>query len=197
MNRNPTKFIEKYLKILETHHAFVLEIGCGPQQYRHCFNNQYFGLDTPDSPCIDPSNMPFFVGKLEELDISLKFDFIFGIASFYMMENAIQNVRRCFDLLNENGKILIFDYRRTSTLQLLKDKNIYVPKQFWNRKQLMEMLRLQGFRDCRDISHIASDYHFVEPESLLGSCADYLSLFARRVLATIKPSQWLIIEAYK
>jgi SAM-dependent methyltransferase len=48
-----------------------------------------------------------FKGLFEEFSIEKQYDFIFGIHSFYFMENAVTCARRAAQLLNSNGHLAI------------------------------------------------------------------------------------------
>lgn len=165
----------------------VLEVGCGAMQYRPLLSADYTGLDLPDSWHLEqPPDLAASAESIPADDGS--FDVVFGVATFYYMEDVVQSFSECRRVLRPGGRLLVFDYQR-HTIRGLVEEGDHLVRHVWDRGDLRAKLRAAGFprSGIRDISHRAAE--------------DGDASLARRPVRLARYrldqswTQWLILEA--
>jgi SAM-dependent methyltransferase len=133
----------------------VLEIGCGAKRYRPLLHGEYTGLDLADSWHLEePPELTASAESVPAEDAS--FDVVFGVATFYYMENVVQAFSECRRVLRPGGHLLVFDYQR-HTIQGLVDRGDHLVRHVWDSAELRDKLCEAGFDGPRDISHRAAE----------------------------------------
>jgi SAM-dependent methyltransferase len=170
----------------------VLEIGCGGKQYRPFIltNCNYSGLDFPESRWVQET--PEIECSAENIPCADEsFDFVFGVATFYMHANPSKSFKECYRVLAPGGRFIAFDYTRR-TLRKIRDRSEeYAHSRTWNFSELKGELGAAGFDSdrIRDISYQADyDNH---PGPLL------LAFRRMRRMFRIYNASWMIVSAVK
>lgn len=128
--RIPYKIVTKLLTEKINHKKKnILEIGCGGKLYKKIFINQnYYGIDKKDSDWVDKEDKPEFICDLKDFKTSLKFEFIFSVATIYLLDK--ESLNKLVELINNlrltNGRCLIFDYNRNTINRLGNIYNYYL-----------------------------------------------------------------------
>ena len=129
--RLPYKIVSKILlkEIENKKNTNVLEIGCGGKIYKKIFKNQnYYGIDRSISEWVNNDDKPEFICDLKDFKSSLKFEFIFSVATIYLLDK--KSLKKLIELINQlkqiNGRCLIFDYNRNTVNQLGNSYNYYI-----------------------------------------------------------------------
>jgi SAM-dependent methyltransferase len=107
-------------------------------------------------------------------------DTIFGVASFYFAGPSA--FEEAFRLLDRNGKLIIFDYKKRVLRKIDKlnpDLNVFT----WSKRDLFNALEECGFKSTREISY---SYPY-----------NRLRLFSFRRIKSFFFSSWVIIVAVK
>lgn len=107
----------------------ILEIGCGSKIYKKLFNNHnYFGLDKLNSEWVCNTNTPELCCELKDLQTDLSFDFVFSVASVYLLDDvSLVKLVELLDRLKKiKGRCLIFDYKRKTIEKLGNEYNFYL-----------------------------------------------------------------------
>ncbi len=162
----------------------VLEIGCGAMQYAPLLPGAYIGLDRPRSPHVRES--PHLLGSAERIELpDGAVDVVFGVATFYYIDEIEQALAECRRVLRPGGTFLAFDYRSQITSALVRGGDLAV-RHHWNARELKRLLRAAGFRRVHDVSHHAAG----------SGAAPLLRLPVRRVKLLLRPTwtQWLVVE---
>jgi SAM-dependent methyltransferase len=170
----------------------VLEIGCGGKQYRPflLMNCTYSGLDLPQSRWLrEPPEIEGPAESIPRADGS--FDFIFGVATFYMHSNPIETFRECYRLLVPGGRFVAFDYTRRTLRKLRSRSDEYSHIRTWNFSELREEICAAGFNSnlIKDISYQADYDNHPGPFMLMVRRA--------RRLFRIYNASWMIVSAVK
>jgi SAM-dependent methyltransferase len=135
----------------------VLEVGCGAMKYKPLLHGRYTGLDLPGSWHLeDPPDLAASAESIPADDES--FDVVFGVATFYYMENVVQAFSECRRVLRPRGHLIVFDYQR-DTIKGLVDEGDDLVRHVWDARELRGDLQAAGFprSGLRDLSHRAAD----------------------------------------
>ncbi len=167
----------------------VLEVGCGAMQYAPLLPGEYSGLDLPGSRYVEKE--PDYVGTAEEIPVpDESFDVVFGVATFYYMDDVDRAFAECRRVLRPGGRLIVFDYRR-AVIEKLRAEGDHAVRHAWDPPELRERLERAGFarRSLRDLSHRAVADEADSP----------LRRPVRRVRQKVSPerTQWLIVEAQR
>lgn len=163
----------------------VLEVGCGAMQYSPLVGGRYRGLDLPGSRYVD--EQPDYEASAEAIPApAASFDVVFGVATFYYMDDVDRAFAECHRVLRPGGWLVVFDYRRW-TIEKLRAEGDDAVRHAWDPPELRDRLCRAGFVTLHDVSHRAVESG--DPDR------------ARRAVRFLKQrlrpdrTQWLVIEA--
>lgn len=128
--RLPYKVVSKFLsEEINDKKKNILEIGCGGKIYKNIFINQnYYGIDKSDSKWVIDGDKPEFISDLKDFKTSLKFEFIFSVATIYLLDK--ESLKKLIELINQlkliKGRCLIFDYNKNTINKLGNTYNNYL-----------------------------------------------------------------------
>lgn len=165
----------------------VLEVGCGAMKYKPLLHGEYTGLDLPGSWHLEqPPDLAASAEAIPAADES--FDVVFGVATFYYMDDVRKAFSECRRVLRPGGRLIVFDYQR-DTIQGLADEGDDLVRHVWDAAELRSDLEAAGFprRAMRDLSHRAADAGDPSPVRRLAR------LLKHRLRAGW--TQWLVTEA--
>jgi SAM-dependent methyltransferase len=135
----------------------VLEVGCGAMKYKPLLHGEYTGLDLPGSWHLEqPPDLAASAEQIPADDAS--FDVVFGVATFYYMDDVRKAFSECRRVLRPGGHLILFDYQR-ETIQKLVDEGDHLVRHIWDPAELRGKLADAGFSrsGMRDLSHRASE----------------------------------------
>jgi SAM-dependent methyltransferase len=129
-----------------------------------------------------------FNGQFEEFSIEKQYDFIFGIHSFYFMENAVTCAQRAAQLLNSSGHVVIVLHARDGFGRRLICEFDHAGKQGgataeWLYEQLSESWELSFVE-----SHLPYN-DFVEGDGLSAHGKAFVAFYAYRDWRTFVPEE--------
>ncbi len=140
------------VKQLEKHYkgGTALELGAGGAVYKELFEN-YIGTDLLISSYQEDGDLAAFCDARYLPFENNSFDFVFQVASLFLIpepERVCQEVSR---VLRPNGKFIIFDYslKTKKKLRAAYDKNNpdwHIT--YWTRKELCSLLTDTGFANA-------------------------------------------------
>lgn len=149
--------------------------------YAADIDGNYRGLDLPGSRYVE--RQPDYVGSAEAIPApDASFDVVFGVATFYYMDDIDQVFAECRRVLRPGGWLLVFDYRRW-TIEKLRNEGDHAVRHAWDPPELRDRLERGRFGSVHDLSHRAG------PDSA-----------AKRPVRLLKQrlrpdrTQWLILE---
>ena len=178
-------FIVELLEKSVTANSRVLEIGCGPMQYRSGLKCRYEGLDLPGAKSL--VEQPHWLGSAETMPCpSDSYDLVFGVAVFHLCRDVDAALRQCHRVLKQDGRLLVFDYQRAVCERLNQASRCEV----WDRDTLSARISAAGFsaRDIRDRSGYGVN---IAPWRWMNI------LFGKGLEWVGRPENWLILEARK
>ena len=96
------------------------------------------------------SNCKVYLGKIENLNLNLEYDFIFLIDTFRHLENPLKTLDYCSRFLKNNGAIIIRDLnaKNFSIKKRIKKNNDY-DLQFLSKETAKKFLEKIGIRNTR------------------------------------------------
>lgn len=185
-------FVTEILRARLSARDHVLEIGCGPKQYRPLIPGHYIGLDLPSAPSlIEPPDFACSAENIPSADES--FDLVFGVAVFCLIRPIERALSECHRVLRAGGggRLVIFDYLPIiTTANNAADRDGAV-RHVWEFPQLAAHLASAGFTGINDLSDTIDTAH---PINLRGK----LWLQARAMLGLPRTNtSWLIVEAHR
>ena len=130
-------------------HDKVLELGCGPGQYRTVTLGRYIGLDlTADDYKAGVPRTPDVVGSATALPFADNvLDCIFACTAFYQFRDQRTVLRECYRVLRKGGQLLIFDYNRRTLTHLRQAGEVEIPN--WTQWGLKRLIQSAGFKRAR------------------------------------------------
>jgi SAM-dependent methyltransferase len=156
-------------------------------QYASIVGGNYRGLDVPSSDhVVDP---PHIVGSAENIPLGdCQTDVVFGVATFYYMEDIARVFAECHRILRPGGWLIVFDYQAPVVRRMIQ-RGDSAARHCWDARELRGRLRAAGFGRIRDLSHRAAETGdpplYRRPVRL-----------AKRML-TPDWTQWLVLEAQR
>ena len=101
----------------------VLEIGCGPGQYRYAVNGDYIGTDITGKPYNDelPRTPDAVAGAASLPFRGAAFDLVFFSNLFHYFGAPLEILGEAMRVLKPGGWLLIFDYSKP-TLERLRER---------------------------------------------------------------------------
>ncbi|MEJ7784789.1 MAG: class I SAM-dependent methyltransferase [Solirubrobacteraceae bacterium] len=147
-------FVCEWLSALPSS-ASVLEVGCGAQQYRPHVRGTYTGLDLPDSPYLH-GRRPDVAASAEAMPVPPEtFDVVFGVASFYWMEDVNRAFAECSRVLRPDGRLMVFDYQRAVCAREAAQPQTRA-RHVWDYRDIRGRLLANGFQHVDDRTDLAS-----------------------------------------
>lgn len=122
LNTGQMDFYSKFVKDLILHtfpvkenFSTLLDIGCGDGTYTTFSSkgrSKVIGLDFSEaqiSGASNESNIKYVVGDFEDMDIGSlgKVDGIFSVLTFELFQRPAEAIKRCADILKDDGRLLI------------------------------------------------------------------------------------------
>jgi SAM-dependent methyltransferase len=178
-------FVAELLQKSVTVDSRVLEIGCGPMQYRPALNCRYEGLDLPTAPSL--VEKPHWPEAAETMSCpSDSYDLVFGVAVFHLCRDVDAVLHQCHRVLKPGGRLIVFDYQRPVCERLSRTS----PCEVWDRAALSARIAAAGFpaRSIRDRSGYGVNMAPWRWANLvIGKGLEWIG----------RPDNWLILEARK
>ncbi len=89
----------------------VLELGCGPKQYSHCFSARQWGIDLQRPGGTEFELGPDAIANAEDLPFSDgSVDLIFTVAVLNIIPDTRKVINESLRVLRPGGRFLVFDY---------------------------------------------------------------------------------------
>lgn len=174
--------------------ARLLDIGCGPMQYEPHLSARYEGLDIARHP--SAKRAVDHVASAESIPTEDgRFDVVFGVACFYLIEDIDRALAECHRVLKPGGNLLIFDYQ-PHVLKGLAAKLPDVHHHLWDAPVLRRRLVGAGFSpgQIRDRSW---DLVFPDTPPRRPLLSKFYRPMRRAVIKIFMPPKrtWLIMQA--
>jgi ubiquinone/menaquinone biosynthesis C-methylase UbiE len=126
--------------------ASVLDVGCGPAEYRQLIKGFYIGVDITDEA--------YGAGRPRRLNVAAAaellpfpaetFDFVMSKSAFYLMPHHQAVLVEFRRVLKTGGRILLVDYNRRTQRRFAEASHLPC----WTQWQLRDMVRGCGFGAC-------------------------------------------------
>ena len=93
------------------HYRKVMELGCGPKQYSHCFRARQWGIDLQRPGGTEFDLGPDAIANAEDLPFSAgSVDLIFTVATLLIVPDTGKALREAHRVLRHGGALIVFDY---------------------------------------------------------------------------------------
>jgi SAM-dependent methyltransferase len=167
----------------------VLEIGCGPKQYRPYVRGRYRSLDLPTAPsAIEP---PDYICGAEAIPVKDdEFDLVFGVAVFLFIKDVDRAFSECRRVLKPGGQLLLFDYPAHVAQRNNDADRDGIVRRLWNYGALRSKLETVGFTNVIDRSDIVDRY---DRPSWKGRAVK----IAKAIFGVPSRRYWLVVSAQK
>ena len=133
----------------------VLEIGAGAVKYSDIFSD-YTGTDIPGSKYAESEPIDVYCDARALPFKKNSFDFVFGIAVFYLMEEPEKAFDNLSDVLTPGGSFAIFDYSAEAQKSILQRYQA-IDKEgqfsFWTDQELRSLLIQHGFEKIQKLEY--------------------------------------------
>jgi ubiquinone/menaquinone biosynthesis C-methylase UbiE len=130
----------------------VLEVGCGPGQYRLAAKGMYIGVDITTEDYRE--GVPRIIDTMADARAlpfhEQSFDLIFFSNIFHYFENGVKILFDCRRMIRQDGHILIIDYSLPSLKYLQETYKITSPgfnAQLYSSQDWLDMLRSAGYNN--------------------------------------------------
>lgn len=187
-------FIENILTQYSKNAHRVLEIGAGSNVYKNIFKS-HIASDLPDTSYFDKISPIDVFCDGQQLPFKKKsFDLVYLIACLYQIPDTRKVLSECHRILNENGRILIFDYNKKTTIKLHKtegdgNNNNHI----WSPFKLFSIVR-----KCNFSTKIITDYYLFHNNNRFRSLLSKIPLVSFiRFLILQNTQGWNIIFGIK
>lgn len=149
------EFIHNFLKKNTNNDSKTLEIGCGEGFYRSSINGYYLGTDLTSSD--------YYPGRPRKVDLiadacnlhqidSDSFNFIFGVACFYLMSSKEICLMEAYRVLTPGGKLVFFDYTENVLKRIVRDHHNMIRKDKTNVEYL-QSAAVHNFNHVKKMSN--------------------------------------------
>ncbi len=158
----------------------VLEIGAGAGKYSHIFTN-YIGSDLPTSEYSEGEKLELYCDARYMPFKKDSFDLVFGVATFYLIENISEVFDNIWQILKPEGMLLLLDYTERTQIKIRRRYFHYGQEghfSFWTLSELKRLLNHSGFGKIKKL--------------LLYAPIIELARFIFR-----RPKRWLVVQARK
>jgi SAM-dependent methyltransferase len=133
--------------------AAVLDIGCGPGQYREVLGDSYIGMDITTEAYKDEINRGTdIVGDARWIPLATdSLDAAFSVAVIYQVPDFAQAISEVLRVLKPGGRFLLFDYnwRTLRRLAKLEFEGTAENRKFRTQMGWKRELESQGFVDTK------------------------------------------------
>ena len=104
--------------------ATILDVGCGPGQYREVLGDRYIGMDLSSEQYKDGvARGTDIIGDARWIPLATNsLDAAFSVAVIYQIPDFSQAISEVFRVLKPGGKFLLFDYNWRTLRRLAKSE---------------------------------------------------------------------------